>query len=71
MMQMCSEYKEIWASDPFLRAGGDQPASRRPRENFGEYFAREHALLALEREAYIKGRNAAGIAWDEDDRSYI
>lgn len=56
-----SEYKEIWEGDPFLRAGGDLKSSRRPKENFGEFFAREHALLAIEREAYIKGRDGHGL----------
>lgn len=54
---VCSEYKQLWEGNPFLRAGGDLKSSTRPKENFCEFFAREHALLAVEREAYIKGRN--------------
>lgn len=63
------EYKEAWESDPFLTAGGDCKVSKRPKENFGEFFAREHALLALEREAYIKGRGSLLV--DDDDTSYL
>lgn len=63
------EYKEVWESDPFLTAGGDCKVSKRPKENFGEFFAREHALLALEREAYIKGRGSLFVNYD--DAAYI
>lgn len=66
------EYQEAWEQDSFLTAGGDCKVSKRPKENFGEFYAREHALLALEREAYIKGRGSVFINDDDiDDQSYV
>jgi hypothetical protein len=47
--------------------------SKRPRENFDEYFAQEHMLLAMEREAYIKGRGTIFIseAGADDEEAYL
>lgn len=67
------QYQQAWERDPFLTAGGDCKVSKRPRENFGEYFAQEHMLLAMEREAYIKGRGTAFISEDgaDEEEAYV
>lgn len=62
---MHRQYQEAWERDPFLTAGGDCKVSKRPKDHFGEYFAQEHMLLAMEREAYIKGRGTVYITDDE------
>jgi hypothetical protein len=64
---MRRQYQQAWERDPFLTAGGDCKVSKRPRENFGEFFAREHMLLAMEREAYIKGRGTVFMNDDDTD----
>ena len=67
------QYQQAWERDPFLTAGGDCKVSKRPRENFDEYFAQEHMLLAMEREAYIKGRGTIFISEDgaDDEETYL
>jgi hypothetical protein len=67
------QYQQAWDRDPFLSAGGDCKVSKRPRENFGEFFAQEHMLLAMERAAYIKGRGTVFISENgaDEEEAYV